>query len=199
MAGLLDPIIREKPLGKAEVRALFNIPKIGAIAGSAVTEGVIKRTAHVRVLRDRKVVHTGRLASLKRLKDDVREVQTGFECGIGVEGFGDVKPGDIIEAYESEEIPAVWIRRRQHPGRFLGRARRCAARRTEAVRLRCSLLARPTSARAPPTQIPADLGRARRWRRSPYGSSTAALLAPRAPDLGSGFCVGQLRHVGDGM
>jgi translation initiation factor IF-2 len=58
----------------------------------------------VRVLRDRKVVHTGRLASLKRLKDDVREVQTGFECGIGVEGFGDVKPGDIIEAYELEEI-----------------------------------------------------------------------------------------------
>ncbi|HSD22593.1 MAG TPA: translation initiation factor IF-2 [Anaeromyxobacter sp.] len=104
MAGLLDPIIREKPLGKAEVRALFNIPKIGAIAGSAVTEGVIKRTAHVRVLRDRKVVHTGRLASLKRLKDDVREVQTGFECGIGIEGFGDVKPGDIIEAYELEEI-----------------------------------------------------------------------------------------------
>jgi len=104
MAALLDPIIREKPLGKAEVRALFNIPKIGAIAGSAVIEGVIKRTAHVRVLRDRKVVHSGRLASLKRLKDDVREVQTGFECGIGVEGFGDVKPGDIIEAYELEEI-----------------------------------------------------------------------------------------------
>jgi translation initiation factor IF-2 len=104
MADLLEPIIREKPLGKAEVRALFNIPKIGAIAGSAVTEGVIKRTAHVRVLRDRKVVHTGRLASLKRLKDDVREVATGFECGIGVEGFGDVKTGDIIEAYELEEI-----------------------------------------------------------------------------------------------
>jgi translation initiation factor IF-2 len=104
MAGLLEPIVREKPLGKAEVRALFNIPKIGAIAGSAVTEGVVKRGAQVRVMRDRKVVHTGRIGSLKRLKDDVREVATGFECGIGVEGFGDVKPGDVLEAYELEEI-----------------------------------------------------------------------------------------------
>ena len=104
MAGLLDPIIKEKPLGKAEVRAVFNIPKIGAIAGSAVTEGVVKRGALVRVLRDRKVVHTGKICSLKRLKDDVREVATGFECGIGVEGFSDVKPGDVLEAYELEEI-----------------------------------------------------------------------------------------------
>jgi translation initiation factor IF-2 len=104
MASLLEPIIKEKPLGKAEVRALFNIPKIGAIAGSAVTEGVVKRGAHVRVLRDRKVIHTGKIGSLKRLKDDVREVASGFECGIGVEGFGDVKPGDLLEAYELEEI-----------------------------------------------------------------------------------------------
>jgi translation initiation factor IF-2 len=104
MAGLLEPIIREKPLGKAEVRALFNIPKIGAIAGSAVTEGVVKRAGHVRVLRDRKVVFTGKIGSLKRLKDDVREVQAGFECGIGIDGFNDVKPGDILEAFELEEI-----------------------------------------------------------------------------------------------
>jgi translation initiation factor IF-2 len=104
MAGLLEPIIKEKPLGKAEVRALFNIPKIGAIAGSAVTEGVVRRGASVRVLRDRKVVHSGRISSLKRLKDDVREVASGFECGIGVENFADVKPGDVIEAYELEEI-----------------------------------------------------------------------------------------------
>jgi len=104
MASLLDPIIKEKPLGKAEVRALFNIPKVGAIAGSAVTEGVVKRAAHVRVLRERKVVHTGKLGSLRRLKDDVREVQAGFECGIGIEGFADVKPGDILEVYELEEI-----------------------------------------------------------------------------------------------
>jgi len=104
MASLLEPIIKEKPLGKAEVRALFNIPKIGAIAGSAVTEGVVRRGASVRVLRDRKVLHSGRISSLKRLKDDVREVAAGFECGIGVEGFSDVQPGDLIEAYELEEI-----------------------------------------------------------------------------------------------
>ncbi len=104
MVGLLEPIIKEKPLGKAEVRALFNIPKIGAIAGSAVTEGVVKRGAHVRVMRDRKVVHSGKITSLKRLKDDVREVAAGLECGIGVDGYGDVKPGDLLEAYELEEI-----------------------------------------------------------------------------------------------
>ncbi len=104
MVGLLEPIIKEKPLGKAEVRALFNIPKIGAIAGSAVTEGVVKRGAHVRVMRDRKVFHSGKITSLKRLKDDVREVTAGIECGIGVEGYGDVKPGDVLEAFELEEI-----------------------------------------------------------------------------------------------
>ena len=87
-----------------EVRQIFNIPKLGAIAGSAVTEGVIKRGANVRVLRERKVVHSGKISSLKRLKDDVREVQSGFECGIGVEGFADVKPGDVLEVYELEEI-----------------------------------------------------------------------------------------------
>jgi translation initiation factor IF-2 len=105
MAGLLEPIIKEKPLGKAEVRQLFNIPKIGAIAGSSVTEGVIKRTATARVLRDRKVVHTGKVASLRRVKDDVREVQSGFECGIGVDGYTDVRPGDVLEVFELEEIP----------------------------------------------------------------------------------------------
>jgi translation initiation factor IF-2 len=104
MASLLEPIVREKPLGKAEVRALFNIPKIGAIAGSAVTEGVVKRAAQVRVMRERKVVHTGKIGSLKRLKDDVREVAAGFECGIGVDGYGDVKPGDVLEVFELEEI-----------------------------------------------------------------------------------------------
>jgi translation initiation factor IF-2 len=104
MAGLLEPIIKEKALGKAEVRAVFNIPRVGAIAGSAVTEGVVKRSGHVRVLRDRKVIHTGRIGSLKRVKDDVREVQSGFECGIGVDGFGDVKQGDVLEVYELEEI-----------------------------------------------------------------------------------------------
>ena len=104
MAALLEPIIKEKPLGKAEVRALFNIPKIGAIAGSAVTEGMVRRAAHVRVLRDKKVLHTGKLSSLKRLKDDVREVAAPLECGIGVDGYTDVKPGDLLEVFELEEI-----------------------------------------------------------------------------------------------
>jgi translation initiation factor IF-2 len=104
MVGLLEPIIKEKPLGKAEVRALFNIPKIGAIAGSAVTDGVVKRSAHVRVMRDRKVVHSGKIGSLKRLKDDVREVASPLECGIGIDGFSDVRPGDVLEVYELEEI-----------------------------------------------------------------------------------------------
>jgi translation initiation factor IF-2 len=104
MASLLDPIIKEKALGKVEVRQVFNIPKLGAIAGSAVTEGVVKRTSTVRVLRDRKVIHTGKIASLKRLKDDVREVQSGYECGIAIEGFSDVKPGDTLDVFELEEI-----------------------------------------------------------------------------------------------
>jgi translation initiation factor IF-2 len=104
MAGLLDPIIKEKPLGKAEVRQVFNIPRVGTIAGSAVTEGVVKRAGHVRVLRDRKVIFTGKIGSLKRVKDDVREVAQGFECGIGVDGFSDLKQGDVLEVYELEEI-----------------------------------------------------------------------------------------------
>ena len=104
MENLLEPIIKEKPLGKAEVRQIFNIPRAGVIAGSAVTEGLVRRGAHVRVLRDRKVVHAGKVGSLKRLKDDVREVAAPLECGIGVENFGDVRAGDLIDVYELEEI-----------------------------------------------------------------------------------------------
>ncbi|WP_176068962.1 translation initiation factor IF-2 [Anaeromyxobacter diazotrophicus] len=104
MVGLLEPIIKEKPLGKAEVRQVFNITRVGVIAGSAVTEGVIRRNAMCRVVRDRKVVHTGKIGSLKRLKDDVREVAQGLECGIGVDGFEAFKPGDVVEAYEQESI-----------------------------------------------------------------------------------------------
>jgi translation initiation factor IF-2 len=104
MENLLEPIIKEKPLGKAEVRQLFNIPKkAGVIAGSAVTEGMVKRGSHIRVLRERKVVYSGKIVSLRRLKDDVREVVSPLECGIGLE-FNDVKAGDIIDAYELEEI-----------------------------------------------------------------------------------------------
>jgi len=104
MVGLLDPIIKEKPLGKAEVRQVFNITRVGVIAGSMVTEGVIRRAAQCRVVRDRKVAYSGKIGSLKRLKDDVREVAQGLECGIGVDGFTDFKPGDTIDAYEQESI-----------------------------------------------------------------------------------------------
>ncbi len=103
MEDLLEPIRTEKKLGRAEVRALYNVPKLGVVAGSSVLEGTIKRTAYLRLLRENKQIHAGKVASLKRFKDDVREVAMGFECGIGVEGFTDMKPGDIIEAYEIEE------------------------------------------------------------------------------------------------
>ncbi|HSM91439.1 MAG TPA: translation initiation factor IF-2, partial [Anaeromyxobacteraceae bacterium] len=104
MVGLLEPIIEQKPLGKAEVRQLINIPRLGTIAGSAVTDGVIKRNAQVRVVRERKAVFTGKVTSLKRFKDDVREVAAGMECGIGIEGFTDLKAGDVLEVYELIEI-----------------------------------------------------------------------------------------------
>jgi len=104
MEDLLDPIRVEKKLGKAEVRNLFNVPKLGVVAGSSVTEGMLKRSAHVRVWRSNKQVFQGKLASLKRFKDDVREVAVGFECGIGIEGFAEIQAGDVIEAFEIEEI-----------------------------------------------------------------------------------------------
>jgi translation initiation factor IF-2 len=103
MEGLLEPIRTEKKLGRAEVRNLFNVPKLGTIAGCSVLEGVIKRTSQVRIFREGKAIGTGKVASLKRFKDDVREVAQGFECGIGVEGWQDFKAGDIIEAFEIEE------------------------------------------------------------------------------------------------
>jgi len=103
MEGMLEPIRSEKKLGRAEVRNLFNVPKLGTIAGAAVLDGTIKRTAMIRLLRDNKQLYAGKMASLKRFKDDVREVAQGFECGIGIDNFNDMKPGDIIEAYEIEE------------------------------------------------------------------------------------------------
>ncbi len=103
MEDLLEPIRTEKTLGRAEVRNLFNVPKLGTIAGSAVIEGTIKRASLVRLWRENKQVYPGKLASLRRFKDDVREVAQGYECGIGIEGYTDIKPGDIIEAYEIEE------------------------------------------------------------------------------------------------
>ena len=106
MAGLLDPVIREIFKGRADVRNTFRITKVGTIAGCYVTEGVIPRDAMVRLLRDNVVVHTGRLASLKRFKDDASEVKAGYECGIGINNYNDLKPGDVIEAFTTEKIAA---------------------------------------------------------------------------------------------
>ena len=102
--GLLSPEIKEKMLGYAEVRQVISISKVGKVAGCMVTEGLVKRGAKVRLLRDHVVVYEGALAQLKRFKDDVKEVKEGFECGITFENFDDVKVGDVIECYEMEEI-----------------------------------------------------------------------------------------------
>jgi len=104
MEGLLAPEKKEVVVGEAEVRQTFKIAKVGTIAGCFVRSGVIPRTARVRVIRDGVEVYEGTIASLKRFKDDVREVREGFECGIGIENFNDVKVGDLIEAYKIEEV-----------------------------------------------------------------------------------------------
>src|SRR5881409_3011271 len=104
MEGLLAPEKKEVVLGEAEVRQTFKIAKVGTIAGCFVRSGVIPRTARVRVIRDGVEVYEGGIGSLKRFKDDVREVREGFECGIGIESFNDVKVGDLIEAYKIEEV-----------------------------------------------------------------------------------------------
>ncbi|ADD02451.1 translation initiation factor IF-2 [Thermoanaerobacter mathranii subsp. mathranii str. A3] len=105
MKGLLEPKYKEVELGRAEVRAVFRVPGVGNVAGCYVLSGKILRNADVRIIRNGIVVYEGKIASLKRFKDDVREVQQGFECGIGIEKFNDIKEGDIIEAYQMEEIP----------------------------------------------------------------------------------------------
>jgi len=104
MEGLLAPTFKERNLGRVEVRETFSVSKVGTVAGCRVTDGLIRRNALVRLLRDNVVVWEGKLASLKRFKDDVREVTNGYECGMGLEGYNDVKPGDVIEAYEMEEV-----------------------------------------------------------------------------------------------
>jgi translation initiation factor IF-2 len=104
MTGLLDKLKVEKFLGRAEVRQIFSVPKIGVIAGTSVVDGKIIRGANVRLLRDSRVIFEGKLGSLKRFKDDAKEVATGFECGIGIENYNDLKPGDIIEAYQIELV-----------------------------------------------------------------------------------------------
>jgi translation initiation factor IF-2 len=104
LSGMLAPEEREAELGMAEVRATFRVPRAGTIAGCMVTRGQIVRGARARVVRDGVIVYDGRIGSLRRFKDDVREVAEGFECGIGIENFNDVKEGDVIEAYEVREV-----------------------------------------------------------------------------------------------
>jgi translation initiation factor IF-2 len=104
LSGMLAPEEQEVELGRAEVRALFRVPKLGVVAGCMVTHGTITRGALARLVRDGTIVYTGRVGSLRRFKDDVREVAEGFECGIGLENFQDVHEGDVIEAYEVREV-----------------------------------------------------------------------------------------------
>jgi len=104
LSGMLAPERKESVIGLVEVRQVFRISKVGTVAGCYVQEGLIKRGAQVRVLRDNVVVHTGELEALKRFKDDVREVKSGFECGISLKGFQDIKEGDQFEVFEILEV-----------------------------------------------------------------------------------------------
>jgi translation initiation factor IF-2 len=100
---LLDPEEKEVTVGWVDVRQVFRVPKAGSVAGSYVTEGKVTRAAKARLIRNGAIVHEGSLASLKRFKDDVREVEKGYECGIALEGYQDVKPGDRIEFFVVEK------------------------------------------------------------------------------------------------
>jgi translation initiation factor IF-2 len=122
MEGMLEPTYREQVQGRVDVRQTFNIQGVGTVAGCYVTEGKIQRGNLVRLLRDNVVVHEGKLASLKRFKDDVREVAAGYECGLSIEGYQDLKQGDVIEAYE--RIPVV---RRINPNPVAREASRATA------------------------------------------------------------------------
>jgi len=106
MLGMLEPTFEERVIGTAEVRQTFHVPKVGTVAGCSVIDGKIERAAKVRLMRDGVVIYTGNIASLRRFKDDVKEVPTGYECGIGVENFNDIKTGDHIEAFVLDRVEA---------------------------------------------------------------------------------------------
>ena len=108
LGGLLSPIVKEEDIGQAEVRDVFQVPKIGAIAGCIVTDGVINRGVSVRVIREGVIIYEGKISSLKRFKDDVKEVAKGYECGIGIEGYNDIKPGDFIESFKKVQERATF-------------------------------------------------------------------------------------------
>ena len=107
VVGLLEPVIKETYQGRAEIRKVFQIPKVGAIAGCYVQDGRITRNAEVRVLRGKEVVHQGRISSLKHLKENVTEVKKDYECGIGLDRFSDFQPGDLIEGFIREKVKAA--------------------------------------------------------------------------------------------
>ena len=115
MTGLLEPTFKEVRLGVAEVRDIFKVPKFGTIAGCMVTEGRITRAGdtQARLLRDNVVVYEGKIGSLRRFKDDVSEVKSGFECGIGFEKFNDIKVGDVIEVFAMERVAVTGVARSQ--------------------------------------------------------------------------------------
>ncbi len=104
LSGLLAPEQREQVLGLVQIRQIFRVPKIGSVAGCMVVDGLVKRTAQARLLRDNVVIWTGELASLKRFKDDVKEVKAGFECGLSLKGYDDIKEGDQLEIFEVQEV-----------------------------------------------------------------------------------------------
>jgi len=105
LVALLDPIFEEATLGKAEVRALFKLPGGRSIAGSYVTDGLIRRNAKVRIFRGKDLLHTGDVDTLRRFKEDAREVQSGYECGLTVRDFNSFEVGDTLECFEMREVP----------------------------------------------------------------------------------------------
>ena len=104
MKGMLDPEFKEEVLGKAEVRNTFKVPNVGIIAGAYVQGGKVLRNAEIRLVRDGIVIHEGKISSLKRFKDDAKEVAQGYECGIGIENYNDIKEGDVIECFHMVEV-----------------------------------------------------------------------------------------------
>ena len=106
MQGLLPKDRHERFAGRAEVRETFTIPRVGVVAGCAVLDGRISRGSHLRLIRDSVKIYDGRVATLRRFKEDVKEVEKGYECGLGVEGYNEIQVGDIIECYDVEEVAA---------------------------------------------------------------------------------------------
>ncbi|HLE21293.1 MAG TPA: EF-Tu/IF-2/RF-3 family GTPase, partial [Vicinamibacteria bacterium] len=110
LAGLLEPTLKETTLGHAEIREIFRVPKVGVVAGCYVTDGKVTRTGDARLLRDNVIIHQGKVGSLRRFKEDIGEVKQGFECGIGLAGYNDLKKGDVIEVFSIEKVMDTSLR-----------------------------------------------------------------------------------------